>query len=59
MNAVNFYLIDQPHIDEWAVAMDEVLGRKFVDTAQNELIRALRDEILARLSGISETSGPT
>ena len=50
MNAVNFYLIDQPHIDEWALAMDEVLGRKFVDTAQNELIRALRDEILARLT---------
>jgi hypothetical protein len=50
MNTVNFYLIDQPHIDEWALAMDEVLGRKFVDTAQNELIRALRDEILARLT---------
>jgi hypothetical protein len=50
MNAVNFYLIDQPHIDEWALAMDEVLGRKFVDTARNELIRALRDEILARLN---------
>ena len=50
MDAVNFYLIDEPHIDQWALAMDEVLGRKFVDTARNELIRALRDEILARLN---------
>ncbi len=50
MNAVNFYLIDEPHIEEWAAAMDDVLGRKFVDSAQNELIRALRDEILARLT---------
>jgi hypothetical protein len=58
MNAVNFYLIDRPHIDEWALAMDEVLGRKFVDTAQNELIPALRDEILARLTTNTIKSPP-
>jgi hypothetical protein len=29
MNAVNFYLIDRPRIDEWALPMDDVLGRKF------------------------------
>jgi hypothetical protein len=50
MNAVNFYLIDRPHINDWALAMDEVLGKKFVDTAKNELIRALREEILAHLN---------
>src|SRR5262249_24362986 len=60
MNAVNFYLNDQPHIDEWALAMDEVLGRKVVDTARNELIRGLREEILARLnSSPVRVSSPT
>ncbi|MBV9151750.1 MAG: hypothetical protein JO213_15905 [Alphaproteobacteria bacterium] len=59
MNAVNFYLIDQPHIDQWALAMDEVLGRKFVDTARNELIRALRDEILSRLNPSALDLQPT
>lgn len=49
MNAVNLYLLDDTTVEAWAAAMDDVLGRKFVDTAQNELIRALRDEILARL----------
>jgi hypothetical protein len=50
MNTINFYLLDQPHIDEWTAAMDDVLGRKFVDSAQNEVIHALRDEILANLT---------
>jgi len=30
--------------------MDDVLGRKFIDSAQNQLIKALRDEILAHLT---------
>jgi hypothetical protein len=59
MNAVNFYLVDQPHIDEWAFAMDQVLGRKFVEPARNELIRALRDEILARLNQSTATLPPS
>jgi hypothetical protein len=59
MNAVNFYLIDKPQIDQWALAMDEVLGRKFVDTARNELIRALRDEILARINPSTFDLQPT
>lgn len=50
MNAINFYLINENIVDEWAVAMDDVLGRKVVDSAQSELISALRDEILARLA---------
>lgn len=50
MQAVNFYLFDEKSIDEWIAAMDNVLGRKLVDSAQNDLIGALRDEILARLT---------
>lgn len=50
MHAVNFYLFDESNIDDWAVAKDNVLGRKFVVSAQKELISALRDEILACLT---------
>lgn len=50
MHAINFYLFDENSIDVWTIAMDDVLGRKFVDSAQNALIRALQDEILSRLT---------
>lgn len=56
MHAINFYLFDEGNIDQWTVAMDDVLGRKFVDSEQSQLIKALRDEILAHL--IASWSGP-
>lgn len=50
MHAINFYLFDEHSIDDWTFAMDDVLGRKFVDSAENQLIKALREEILAHLT---------
>jgi len=52
MKAVNLYLTDCEMVETWTAAMDIVLGRRFIDSAQNEVVHALRDEILARLTAL-------
>lgn len=56
MKAVNFYVPEEDAVAPWSKAMDDVLGRRFIDTAQNQLAGALREEILARL-GTSHQEG--
>jgi hypothetical protein len=53
MKAVNLYLIEADLVQTWTDAMDEVLGRKFIDSAQNQMGEALRDEIMVRLGAPS------
>ena len=53
MTAVNLYLLEADHVQTWADAMDEVLGRRFVDSAQSQMCEALRDEIMVRLAAPS------
>jgi O-acetyl-ADP-ribose deacetylase (regulator of RNase III) len=53
MRVVNFYIFDEAHVKDWEEAMNAVLGRRFIDTARNNVIRALRDEILSVLGGTS------
>jgi hypothetical protein len=48
MKAVNLYILEQDAVVAWSEAMDEVLGRRLVDTAHDKLANALREEILAR-----------
>ena len=48
MKAVNLYFTDREMVETWTVTMNVVLGRRFIDSAQNEVVHALRDEILAR-----------
>jgi hypothetical protein len=52
MRSVNLYLIDRGMIEPWTTAMDEVLGRRVIDSAQNKVVHALREEILARLAAL-------
>jgi hypothetical protein len=49
MRSINLYLMDPETVGLWTEAMDEVLGRRFIDSAQNALVHALRDEIVVRL----------
>lgn len=58
MRAVNFYLFDKQVIDEWATVMDEVLGRRSVDAAQNALAEALRAELLALIGSSGAANLP-
>lgn len=51
MSAVNFYFREEAVASEWATVMDEVLGRRSVDAAQNALAGAFRAETLALLGG--------
>ena len=50
MKAINLYLIDPEMVETWTDAMDEVLGRRFIDSAQNAMVNALREEIVVRLA---------
>lgn len=47
MHAINLYLYDDAPLKVWSDAMDNVLGRRVIDSAKNDVVRALRDEILA------------
>jgi hypothetical protein len=49
MKVINFYVLEEGAIGTWSHAMDGVLGRRFIDTAQVQLAGALREEILAHL----------
>ncbi len=47
--SVSLYAYDDSSSDQWSQSMDEALGRKYLDTAGDEVAGALRDEIVAML----------
>ena len=51
MKSISLYLVEPEMMGVWTNAMDEVLGRRFIDSAANAMVNALREEIVARLSG--------
>lgn len=59
MNAVNFYLIDSDALNVWDIAMDDVLGRHSIDTAQNALVSTLRSEILTLINSTRTAKLPS
>jgi hypothetical protein len=59
MSAVNLYLMDVDALGEWSTVMDDVLGRRSVDAAQNALVAAFRAEILALLGSPQVTALPS
>ncbi|HJL07506.1 MAG TPA: hypothetical protein RMH85_03375 [Polyangiaceae bacterium LLY-WYZ-15_(1-7)] len=46
---VDLVLHEPEHLDVWAQAMDEVLGREAYDVAADAVVSALAEELLARL----------
>jgi hypothetical protein len=59
MGAVNLYLMDDEALAEWSTVMDDVLGRRSVDAAQNALVAAFRAELLALLGSPQVTRLPS
>ena len=59
MSAVNLYLMDNEALAEWSTVMDDVLGRRTVDAAQNALVAAFRAELLAQLGSAQVTALPS
>jgi hypothetical protein len=57
MHSVNLYLYEEDQLSEWTEAMNNVLGRRLIDSAKHEIVRALRDEILARMHASGKFKG--
>ena len=51
MGSVNLYLFKADDVALWTDAMNGVLGRRSIDSAKNEVVRALRDEIMVLIDG--------
>jgi len=49
MNEVNFYLFENDYLKVWSDAMNAALGRRMIDSAKDNVVTALRDEIVANI----------
>ncbi len=47
---VDFFLVEQDLVAQWSVAMNDVLGRTFVDAARRDVAEALASEVLEIVS---------
>lgn len=57
MHSINLYLYEEDQLEAWSEAMNSVLGRRLIDSAKHEIVRALRDEILARIHASGKFQG--